>query len=289
MGEDRDSGEVPFSYRREILTPKGEFAVTASRECFSGSLFCFLAAAATCVITLVVRAENPADAGPANALTDEEKAAGFELLFDGKSLDGWQQSGNWEVVDGAIFRARKEGSLTWAAKTVPDDFELRFEWKVAQGSNSGVYYRPGQYEYQILDNSVHADGRNPRTSAASLYFCIAPSRDATRPVGQWNTARIIAKGTVIQHWLNGEKVLHFNYADPKHAEDVERLRIRGADLAARGSHLFVQDHGDPVWYRSIRMRALGPDDVLDQTPVEPEPVSPEALKIEQEKLDRFRK
>src|SRR3989304_4256493 len=204
MGEDRDSGEVPFSYRREILTPKGEFAVTASRECFSGSLFCFLAAAATCFIPVVVGAENPAEAGPANALTDEEKAAGFELLFAGKSLDGWQQSGNWEVVDGAIFRARKEGSLTWAAKTVPDDFELRFEWKVAQGSNSGVYYRPGQYEYQTVGNSVHAAGA------------------------------------------------------------VEGLGFGGAGLAARPCPVFVQEHGDPLWYRSRRFSNHQADDVLDQ-------------------------
>ncbi len=131
-------------------------------------------------------------------------------------------------------RTGKGGSLVYPLKPIPDDFELRFEWKVAPGSNSGVYYRPTQYEFQILDNQKHADGKNPRTSAASLYFCMPPSHDATRPVGQWNTARVVCKGTVIQHWLNGEKVIDFDYTDPKYAEQVKLLKLRGGDLTARG-------------------------------------------------------
>ena len=90
--------------------------------------------------------ENP------NQLTKEEKAAGFNLLFYGRDLDGWKHSGNWMVQDGLITRMGKGGSLTYEKATVPDDFELWFQWNVAKGSNSGVYYRPGQYEYQILDN-----------------------------------------------------------------------------------------------------------------------------------------
>ena len=138
-----------------------------------------------------------------NQLTPDEQRAGFQSIFDGNNLEGWRHSGNWIVEDGAITRTGTGGSLVYAAKKVPDDFELRFDWKVAPGSNSGVYYRPTQYEYQILDNAGHVDGKNPRTSAASLYFCMQPSEDVTRPVGQWNTARIVCKGSVIQHWLNG--------------------------------------------------------------------------------------
>jgi hypothetical protein len=167
---------------------------------------------------------------------------------------------------------------------IPDDFELRFQWKVAKGSNSGVYYRPTQYEYQILDNNVHADGKNPRTSAASLYFCMAPSHDATRPVGEWNEGRIICKGTVIQHWLNGEKVVDFDYADPKWKFNVDMLNQRGGDLTARGARLSLQDHGDPVWYRGIKLRTLGPDDELDRTPIEPATISAEVLEAEANKL-----
>ena len=136
------------------------------------------------------------------ALASDEQTAGFELLFNGENLDGWKHSGNWKVENGVVTRGGKGGSLTFTAKKVPDDFELRFDWKVAEGSNSGVYYRPGQYEYQILDNDVHPDGKNPRTSAASLYFCMQPSEDATKPVGEWNEGRVVCKGSVIEHWLN---------------------------------------------------------------------------------------
>jgi hypothetical protein len=230
---------------------------------------------------------SPTWASDPNALTDEEKKAGFELLFNGRDFTGWEQKGNWSIQDGAMFRAERGGSATYKAKPVPDDFELRFEWKAAEGSNSGVYYRPGQYEYQILDNKVHADGKNPRSSAASLYFCMAPSKDATKPVGQWNTGRIVCKGTVIQHWLNGEKVIDFDYADPKYAANVELIRLRGADLSARGAHLFFQDHGDPVWYRGVKLRSLGRDDKLDRKPVTPQPIPADVLKAEREKLERI--
>ncbi|MFP6752492.1 MAG: DUF1080 domain-containing protein [Pirellulaceae bacterium] len=223
--------------------------------------------------------ENP------NQLTKEEKAAGFKLLFNGRDLKGWKQSGNWVIQEGTITRTGQGGSLTYETAKVPDDFELRFQWKVAKGSNSGVYYRPGQYEYQILDNQVHADGKNPRTSAASLYFCMAPSHDATRPVGEWNEGRVVCKGTVVQHWLNGKKVIGFDYGDPRWKFNVGLLKLRGADLAARGGPLYFQDHGDPVWYRGVKMRTLGPDDKLDRTPVTPATISPEVLAAEKKKLE----
>jgi hypothetical protein len=219
-----------------------------------------------------------------NELTPDEERAGFQSLFDGNKLEGWRHSGNWIVEDDAITRTGSGGSLVYAATSVPDDFELRFEWKVASGSNSGVYYRPTQYEYQILDNSAHADGKNPRTSAASLYFCMQPSADLTRPVGQWNTARIVCKGTVIQHWLNGVKVIHFDYADPQWASHVELLNKRGGDLTARGANLSLQDHGDPVWYRSLRMRALPSDETIDSSPVTPATIPDDVLAAEAAKL-----
>src|SRR5262245_172490 len=224
-----------------------------------------------------------------NVLSDEEKKAGFELIFDGKELKGWEHKDNWKVVEGAISREGKGGGITYRTKAIPDDFELRFEWKVGKGSNSGVYYRPGQYEYQILDNQVHADGKNPRTSAASLYFCMAPSKDVTKSVGEWNQGSIVCQGSVIQHWLNGVKVIDFDYADPKWKFEVELPRIRGADLSKRGAFLNMQDHGDPVWYRAIKLRTLAKDEKLDRTPVTPAVIPEEALKKEQEILKRFKK
>lgn len=226
-------------------------------------------------------------AGDANTLNKKEKAAGFELLFNGSNLENWKHSGNWVVEEGVITRKGKGGSLVYTTKKIPNDFELRFEWKVAKGSNSGVYYRPGQYEYQILHNGVHADGKNPRTSAASLYFCMAPAKDATKPAGEWNTGRIVCKGTVIQHWLNGEKMIDFDYTNPKWKENVELLRLRGGNLPARGANLSLQDHGDPVWYRSIRMREIPADEKLVSENIDPAEIPADVLKAEEAKLKRI--
>ena len=132
-------------------------------------------------------------------MSDEEQQLGFLLFFDGRSDAGWQHAGNWVVEDGAFYRKERGGDVTYTVAKVHDDFDLRFEWKVSKDCNSGVYYRPGQYEYQLLDDANSPYGENPRQSAASLFFCMAPSKDATRPHGQWNEGRIVAKGTVIQH------------------------------------------------------------------------------------------
>jgi hypothetical protein len=237
------------------------------------------------LLTMLLTATVDVRAETLNVLSDDENKAGFELLFDGKNLDGWDHSGNWKVEDGAICWASKGGELTYKRKPIPDDFDLRFEWKVSKGANSGVYYRPGQYEYQILDNQVHSDGQNPRTSAASLYFCMAPAKDVTKPVGEWNTGRIVCQGTVIQHWLNGVKVIDFDYADPKWSKEVEQLRERGAKLSDRGGNLHLQDHGDPVCYRNIKLRALGKDEELDRTAVTPAEIPTAALESERRTLE----
>jgi hypothetical protein len=222
--------------------------------------------------------------GP-NVLTDKEKNAGFELLFNGTDLNGWEHNKNWAVEDGAIARKKGGGDLTYKVKKIPDDFELRVEWKVAKGSNSGIYYRPGQYEYQILDNKVHSDGENPRTSAASLYFCMAPSRDATKPVGEWNTGKIVCQGSIIQHWLNGVRVIDFDYKSPKWAKEVELLRIRGGDVKARGAYLHLQDHGDPVWYRGIKLRVIPKNEKIDHKETRPMPIPEDYLRREKAFVD----
>lgn len=227
-----------------------------------------------------------APAAEPNTLSPAEAAAGFELLFNGRDLAGWKHAGNWEAAAGSIARAGAGGGIVYDVKPVPDDFELRFEWKVAPKSNSGVYYRPGQYEYQILDNALHADGRNPRTSAAALYFAMAPRVDATRPVGEWNDGRIVCKGTVVEHWLNDQRVVSFDYADPRWAADVERLRRRGGTVADRGAKLSLQDHGDPVWYRSLRLRTIPAGEPVAADPAyRPAAVTPEAEAEQMRRLE----
>ncbi len=221
----------------------------------------------------------------AHALDPAEKRLGFVALSDGKTIDGWKHGGNWEIQDGAFARVRPNGSLTYETKLVPDDFELRFEWKVSKLCNSGVYYRPGQVEYQVLDDEHPVYGANPRQSAASLFFCMGPSKRATRPVGEWNTARIICKGTIIEHWLNEERVISFDYADPKWAKEVEILRIRGGDLTGRGGKLSLQDHGQDVWFRNLRMRTIPAGEKLIPDPTfQPLPVTGTALEKENARI-----
>ncbi|MFO7903074.1 MAG: 3-keto-disaccharide hydrolase [Planctomycetota bacterium] len=231
---------------------------------------------------------NDSPATP-NTLSEEEQRLGFQLLFDGRTDAGWKHNGNWVVEEGTLFRKERGGDITYTVAKVPDDFELRFEWKVSKGCNSGVYYRPGQYEYQILDDANSPYGENPRQSAASLFFCMAPSKDATRPFGQWNEGRIVGKGPVIQHWLNGEKVIDFDYTDPRWAEEVELLHIRGADLAARGANLRLQDHGADVWFRGLRLRTIPPDEWLERSEFTPMPIPVEALRKEQARVERMLK
>jgi|GEM_PF-416436 len=241
-------------------------------------------------VTLAAAAQTDAKPAAANSsLSTEEQRLGFESLFDGKSFAGWEQKGNWVIADGAFYRKDKGGDLTWKVKPVPDDFELRFEWKVSKGCNSGVYYRPGQYEYQVLDNVNSPYGENPRQAAASLFFCMAPSRDATRPLGEWNEGRVVAKGTILQHWLNGAAVIDFDYTDPKWAKEIELLRIRGANLAARGAFLRLQDHGQDVWFRNLRLRAIPPEEKLVRHPFTPMPIPPAALEKENERVRQMLK
>lgn len=216
------------------------------------------------------------------ALDPEESRLGFVSLSDGKTFDGWKQEGkNWEIQDGAFSRVRPKGSLSYEKQLVPDDFELRFEWKVSALCNSGVYYRPGQVEYQVLDDAHPGHGDNPRQSAASLFFCMGPRKRATKPVGEWNTARIICKGSVIEHWLNEERVISFDYNDPKWAKEVGILRIRGGNLAGRGGKLSLQDHGHDVAFRNLRMRTIPADEKLIPDPTfQPLPTTGVALEKE---------
>lgn len=246
---------------------------------------------ALCYFAFVLGLASLLPAAPSrDGLSPDERRLGFELLFDGRSFGAWVHGGNWAVEDGALYCTGKGGDVYYTAKFVPDDFELRFEWKVAKGVNSGVLYRPGQVEYQVLDDANSSYGKNPRTKAAALFFCVAPSRDVTRPFGEWNEGRIVCKGTVIQHWLNGEKVIDFDYADPRWAHNVELLRIRGwappysGDLGARRGFLRLQYHGGNVWYRQLRMRAIPADEALPRSDVSEMPMTAEALKIEQARI-----
>ena len=138
-----------------------------------------------------------------------------------------------------------------------------------------------------LQDDVELTEKN-RQAAGSLFFCMAPSKDATKPFAQWNSGRVKCKGTVIEHWVNGERVLSFDYTDPKWAKQVELLKIRGADLNARGGRLWLQHHGQDVWFRYLRWREIPGEEELDADPdFVPMPVTGQALKKEQDRVKRM--
>ena len=150
-----------------------------------------------------------------------------------------------------------------------DDFELRFDWKVQQGGNSGVMFRVAETdgppwhtgpEFQVLHNAGHRDGAAPITSAGSNYAVHPPARDVTRPVGEWNTARLLVRGTHVEHWMNGVKLLEYEFGSASWQRGVRASKF--ADIAGygreTGGHLAIQDHGDPVSFRNLKVRRLSP-------------------------------
>lgn len=207
---------------------------------------------------------------PVNQLTPEEEAAGWRLLFDG-TLDGWRGyqradvPGGWSVEDGSLTFTPGDGDGSLMTADQYADFELSLEWRIQEGGNSGVFYRATEAErapywtgpeYQVLDNERHADGANPETSAGSNYALHAPAEDVTRPVGEWNHARIIVRGAQVEHWMNGVKLLAYEFWSDEWRETVAHTKFSdwpGYGMAPEG-HIGLQDHGDPVWYRNIKIR-----------------------------------
>jgi hypothetical protein len=207
----------------------------------------------------------------ANTLTAAEKADGWKLLFDGKTTTGWRAfksatpPAGWQATDGQLVRQDKGGDLMTADQF--DNFELRLEWKVTKNGNSGIMYRVTDQgsqtyetgpEFQILDNAGHKDGQDPITSAGSNYALYPPARDVTRPVGEWNQVRLILNGAHVEHWMNGVKLLEYELWSEdwdKRVKASKFAKMPGYGRAKRG-HLVLQDHGDLVAFRNIKIKPL---------------------------------
>lgn len=217
-----------------------------------------------------------ADQAKPNTLTDQEKQDGWKLLFDGSTTTGWRKLGfkefptkAWSIEDGAFHLAKGGGGGDLAYQDKFENFELSFEWKVAPGSNSGVKYRvqeqPRQSfafgcEYQIIDDNLAADARMPKRQTASLYDVIAPKADKKlKPVGEWNQSRIIVKGNHAEHWLNGEKVVEFDFFSPEWEAAVAKSKFKNRKDFGRPAlgYITIQDHQEEAWYRSIKIKVLG--------------------------------
>ncbi len=216
-------------------------------------------------------ADETESANP-NTLTDVEREAGWQLLFNGHDFTGWrgkgkdkQPGGGWAVDDGKMHHTKGGGDILTTDEFA--DFDLRFQWKVAEGANSGVFYRVseqgeqnGAVEYQILDNKRHGDGKNPITSAAAAYAVYPPSEDVTRPAGEWNDGRIVARGKHVEHYLNGTKVLEYEVGSDDWNERVAKSKFKNTKgfAEAPSGHVRFQDHGNEVWYRDIKVLPLDP-------------------------------
>jgi hypothetical protein len=210
----------------------------------------------------------PNTPGPTQSPND---SGGWRPLFDGKTLAGWRgfkkadAPAGWKAQDGMLVRLAGGGDIV----TVDEfgDFELALEWKVSEGGNSGIFYRAletteliwhNSPEYQVLDNSRHKDGKDPLTSTASCYALFPPAKDVARAPGQWNETRILARGRHVEHWLNGVKVVEFEIGSDEWNKRVaaSKFKVYPSFAEQPKGRIGLQDHGDLVSYRNIRIREL---------------------------------
>jgi len=196
-------------------------------------------------------------------------------LFNGADFTGWRGykgtpvPTRWHVEKGVIALGKEgtEGDLVTTEEF--GDFELELDWKVSEGGNSGIFYfvqEPADAPYtwstglemQVLDDARHSDGKLPSHRAGALYDLIEPVKAAAKPVGEWNRVRIVVRGGSIEHWLNGVRVVTTRFGD-----ESWRARVAGSKFKAmphfakvpRG-RIALQDHGDRVWFRNIRIRTF---------------------------------
>jgi hypothetical protein len=212
-----------------------------------------------------------------NTLSDAEKKQGWKLLFDGKTTAGWRgykmdkMPPGWAVDGDALVRF-KGGAGGKGAGGGDDivtteqftDFELQLEYKLVANGNSGVLYHVSEEpvtawhyapEVQLLDNAAHPT-RDKRQLAAACYDLYAPSKDVTRPVGQWNHLRVLVNGPHVEHWLNGEKMVEYELWSDDWKARVAKSKFK--DMPKFGTFkkgpICLQDHSDRVEFRNIKIR-----------------------------------
>ncbi len=221
---------------------------------------------------------------PNNTLSDSEKAAGWQLLFDGKTTNGWRNfnkktiGSSWVIDNGALhLKAEKSPDGHWQAPDGGDiitdgeyeNYELSLEWKISACGNSGIIYNvieSDKYEFvwqtgpemQVLDNSCHPDAKIVKHRAGDLYDLIESKYVTVKPAGQWNHARLIVNNGHLEHWLNGRKVVETEMWTDGWKNMIAGSKFKdmeGFGTAKKG-HISLQDHGDRVWYRNIKIKDL---------------------------------
>jgi cytochrome c len=218
-------------------------------------------------------------AGQENILTAEESKAGWKLLFDGKTTNGWRgykkdaMPPGWKVEDGALVRAAggaggkgAGGGDDIVTLDEYDDFELVLEWKIRPKGNSGVLFRVVEQsatswhesiEMQVLDNGPWPN-RSKKELAGAAYDMVAPARDVTKAVGEWNQARLVADGPRIEHWLNGEKLLEYEIGSEDWKQRLAASKFKDRPLYAKApkGRICLQDHSDRIEYRNLKIRPI---------------------------------
>jgi hypothetical protein len=217
-----------------------------------------------------------------NTLTEAEIAAGWTLLFDGESTDGWRRygaddfpEGGWRVIDGELVGQSSDGDMDGGdivTRAEFTDFELVFDFKVGPEGNSGVFYRVREVdgkglwqvapEYQVLDDPAYiAMGTMDMNThlTGDNYDLHATESKTMNPTGEWNTGRIVVEGTRVEHWLNGQPTVSYElYSDDWEARvAASKFGVEEAYARAPSGSIGLQDHGTPVWYRNIKIRPLG--------------------------------
>jgi hypothetical protein len=224
-----------------------------------------------------------------NTLTEEEKQQGWKLLFDGTSTDGWRGAyqdkfpeKGWVVRDGELTVLSSGGAESQHGGDIVtteeyDNFELSFDFKLTEGANSGVKYFVVEHspkpkgsayglEYQVLDDDKHPDakmGSDGNRTIASLYDLIPAEGKEVNPIGHWNKGRIVVQGSRVEHWLNGKKVVEYERGSDDFRKRVAKSKYAAPDYNTHGrfgeapkGHILLQDHGDEVAYRNIKIRPL---------------------------------
>jgi hypothetical protein len=206
-----------------------------------------------------------------NTLTEAERAAGWRLLFDGRTTNGWRGymmdtiPSGWRAVDGSLTRVARARDIITTEKFA--NFELTLDWKVEPGGNSGVFYRAvegPEYIYyfapemQVLDDAVHRDGRSELTSSGSNYAVNPARRGVVKPAGEWNTSRIVANGNHVEHWLNGVKLFEYEIGSEDWTKRVAASKFnQWPEYAkAKEGHIGLQEHGSRVAFRNIKIRVI---------------------------------
>ena len=226
---------------------------------------------AVSLIPVALAAQTASPDTTMNKLNPAERAAGWRLLFDGRTTDGWRgfklnnMPDGWKVVDGALTRVAAAGDILTTQKF--KNFELDLEWKISEGGNSGVFYRGSEDEdaiywtapeMQVLDDAHHEDGKSRLTSAGADYALYEAPAGIVKPAGQWNQVRLIVNGRHVEHWLNGVRLLQYELYSPDWEMHVKDSKFGAHPKYGRNEEGYIglQDHGDWVAFRNIKIHVL---------------------------------